>query len=712
MRIRWKFLLVLLAISLVPMLLIRWMGQRSMRELGSDLATRTRDVLIRETSLELKNLVEEHATILRRERDLVEMALQVQASELEKIFAGHSTQVAYTKTSGFESSNPGQSDTDPVRKKHIRRMGKMGSNLLDVSYEKLTEWIPSSVSRAEAGETINKISNMIPVYRSLEHKHPDLIFWQITAFENGIYTVYPALKRTPMMHGGLNADWYQITKKRKQIVWSKPDIDPFTMQIVFTVSVPFYQTDGDFVGVTAIVVPVDILLQEDEHIRKLSKNITSLLVRPENPNVAKTNSLRIIAREQVQKESYHHWRPSPEDEWLELNNPQQLETIIGDLQQQRTDVKKIFYLGQESLVAYGCIDEYQTALVVIVPEADVVAEAKAMESYVHARIGRQITVTRIMLSFVIILVICIAFILSRSVTENISMLVNAVRRVASGDFAVRVHIKSRDEIGELGRTFNHMVPELEERVAMKQALDVAMEIQQNLLPKEIPQINGLDIAGRSIYCDETGGDFYDFLEICNQPSDRIAVAIGDVSGHGISAALLMASVRAFFRSRVRQPGSVADIVSDVNHLVAEDTDETGHFMTLFYAEIAPGEKTLRWVRAGHDPAQYYDPATDQFEELRGNGMALGVDSQLKYEENAINRLSDGQILVLGTDGLWETQNEKGEMFGKERFKALIKQNAHLSAEELIASIIEGLLNFRKSIRQADDITLVVIKITA
>ncbi len=97
MRIRWKFLLVLLAISIIPMLLMRWMGQRSMRELGNDLATRTRDVLIRETSLELKNLVEEHATILRRERDLVEMALQVQASELEKIFAGPPTQIPSEK---------------------------------------------------------------------------------------------------------------------------------------------------------------------------------------------------------------------------------------------------------------------------------------------------------------------------------------------------------------------------------------------------------------------------------------------------------------------------------------------------------------------------------------------------------------------------------------------------------------------------------------
>jgi len=495
MRIRWKFLLILLAISLIPMFLMRWMGQHSMRELGNDLATRTRDVLIRETSLELKNLVEEHATILRRERDLVEMALQVQASELEKIFAGHTAQIAAGKSSGFGSVNPDRMENELDRGKHILRMGMMDGTPLDVSYEKLTEWIPSSVSKAEGAEIRSKISDIIPVYRSLENKHPDLIFWQFTAFENGIYTVFPAFKPLPMMRGGFKAAWYQLAKKRKQIVWSKPAIDPITMQMVFTVSVPFYKPDGDIVGVTAIAVPVDVFLQEDEHIRKLSNNIKSLLVRPEKQSTSGKNGIRILAREQLKNEMNHHWRALLEDEWLELDNSQQLESVIRDLQQENTGVRKISYMGQDSLLAYGSIDDYQTALLVIVPAADVVAEANAMESYVLTRIKRQITVTSIMLAIVILLVIGLAFILSRSITENISKLVNAVRRVASGDFAARVHIKSRDEIGELGRTFNHMVPELAERVAMKQALDVAMEVQQNLLPKEMPQVNGLDIAG-------------------------------------------------------------------------------------------------------------------------------------------------------------------------------------------------------------------------
>lgn len=193
MHIRWKFLLVLLAISLIPMLLMRWMGQHSMRELGRDLATRTSDVLIRETSLKLKNLVEEHAYILRRERDLVEMTLQVQASELEKIFAGHPAENLGRKAGLSRSGDHGRIEIELDRQKHILRMGMMNGTPLDVSYEKLTEWIPSGLGNVEAAEIRNKISDIIPVYRSLENKHPDLIFWQITGFENGIFNIFQLL---------------------------------------------------------------------------------------------------------------------------------------------------------------------------------------------------------------------------------------------------------------------------------------------------------------------------------------------------------------------------------------------------------------------------------------------------------------------------------------------------------------------------------------
>ena len=147
-----------------------------------------------------------------------------------------------------------------------------------------------------------------------------------------------------------------------------------------------------------------------------------------------------------------------------------------------------------------------------------------------------------------------------------------------------------------------------------------------------------DIFDRRIYCDETGGDLYHFLAPDRRNSGRIGIVVGDVSGHGISSALLMASVRAFLRSRIAQAGSIGEIISDVNRLLAHDTRETCQFMTLFYAEIDAGAKHIHWIRAGHDPAMLYDPDSDGFAELKGSGMALGIDARYDYRPQTVKSI--------------------------------------------------------------------------
>ena len=286
----------------------------------------------------------------------------------------------------------------------------------------------------------------------------------------------------------------------------------------------------------------------------------------------------------------------------------------------------------------------------------------------------------------------------------------AADRIARGNFDQPLPVKTRDEVGHLMRSFNTMMEQLKERIRLKAALDLAMEVQQNLLPKQSNSMPGLDIAGRSLYCDETGGDYYDFLEVCGRNSNHFGLAVGDVSGHGISAALLMASVRAFLRSRVTHLGGAADIITDVNRLVTADTRESGHFMTLFYAEIDPSSKTLYWVRAGHDPAFFYDPTSNAIEELRGEGIAIGIDANYAYRQSAKKGLSAGQILLIGTDGIWETRDDSGRMFGKTRLTDLIREYTSYSSERLIQAIMTALKDFRGSARQEDDVTLAVVKI--
>ena len=245
---------------------------------------------------------------------------------------------------------------------------------------------------------------------------------------------------------------------------------------------------------------------------------------------------------------------------------------------------------------------------------------------------------------------------------------------------------------------------------IKQSLDLAREVQQNLLPHKNPQMERLDIAGQSIYCDETGGDYYDFIISDRGENGSLAIAIGDVSGHGISSALLMATVRSSLRQRLTQPGGAGSIISDVNRQLAHDVEDSGQFMTLFYLMIDPTKKHLHWVRAGHDPAIFYDPGTDTFEELGGSGVALGVMEDSVFKAYTKTALRKGQIIFLSTDGIWESRNPKREMFGKNPICDIIRKNSSLSANEILNAVLESLKHFQQGAKIEDDITLVVIKI--
>jgi sigma-B regulation protein RsbU (phosphoserine phosphatase) len=261
----------------------------------------------------------------------------------------------------------------------------------------------------------------------------------------------------------------------------------------------------------------------------------------------------------------------------------------------------------------------------------------------------------------------------------------------------------------LMQNFNTMVSQLQERMRLKEALGLAMEVQQSLLPREAPRIEGFDITGQSIYCDETGGDYYDFIEFSELGQGRVGVAVGDVAGHGIAPALLMTTVRALLRSRIIQPGNLAQMITDVNRLLCIDTSESGNFMTLFFMLMDSDNREVQWVRAGHEPALVYDPSTDSFSELYGEGIALGVDETWSFQENRQELWSDSQIVLIGTDGIWETENPQGEGFGKKRLMEIIRQHKNRSSEEIVQAITDALAIHRDTAPQQDDVTMVVIK---
>jgi len=249
-----------------------------------------------------------------------------------------------------------------------------------------------------------------------------------------------------------------------------------------------------------------------------------------------------------------------------------------------------------------------------------------------------------------------------------------------------------------------------EQNQMRRSLDLAREVQQSLLPSSAPEVAGLDIAGKSIYREKTGGDYYDFLNFNNGSSKRVDIIIGDVAGHGLPSALLMITARALIRLRSSLAGSISDIVTDVNHHLSKDTGESGRFMTLFYLSIDLVNKSIKWVRAGHEPAILYNPYDDSFQELIGPGIPLGVDQARQFVECQKMGLAKGQIIVLNTDGIRETRNSRHEMFGNDSICEIIRQKKDAVADEIMNAILEERYNFQSNSNPEDDFTIVVIKV--
>lgn len=315
------------------------------------------------------------------------------------------------------------------------------------------------------------------------------------------------------------------------------------------------------------------------------------------------------------------------------------------------------------------------------------------------------------LLFTAAIIIVIGFIKSMitKITGAVQKLSVAAEDLANGVFSRPLSIQSHDEIGELTKSFNTMTAQIKKGVALQKAMGIAREVQQNFLPDARYLTEAIEYYGSCKYCQETGGDFFDFVTSKYAPG-KVGVVVGDVVGHGVGAALLMASIRAMVRTRNEQPGTIAEIMTDVNRVLCRDTAASSNFVTLFYVMVDPREKTLEWVRAGHDPGVLIYPDRREYHELKGKGVAMGLDENVRYESNVVKITNEKQLVVIGSDGAWEAQNGRGEMFGKQRVLDILLQNGQRDPETIINLINHEIDIFLEGAFPQDDITFAIIKI--
>jgi sigma-B regulation protein RsbU (phosphoserine phosphatase) len=491
--------------------------------------------------------------------------------------------------------------------------------------------------------------------------------------------------------------WFTRPKAAGKGTWSEPYLDEGAGNILMaTFSQPF-DLNGKFGGVTTVDIDLPRLHKTTQ--ASFSEALDFVILSEDGQFVFDPDASRIM-------------RKSIFDVAKEKNQPE-LAKLGKTMLDGHLGVAEIdgWDSGQRQWVFYSPIKSTNWVFACRFPESKVLADVRRRTAWSAAAFA--ITLFLIVLAVVTV---------SRFVVAPIVRLKEKVQEVGKGNLDVVIdEVSGTDELKQLAQSFNQMTAQLRaqvERLGREQAareriehdLAIAREIQQNLLPAGDPKNPRFDIAGRSKYCDATGGDYFDFIDVAESPAGTTVVAVGDVTGHGIAAALLMASARAALRVQAADaPGQLSLMLNKVNRLLSSD-NIPGRFMTMTLMVIDPDKLTVRWASAGHDPAIVFHPHNGRFEELDGADIPLGIFPETAYAEFTSKSLCPGDILLLGTDGIWETSNPAGEMFGKERLRDLIREIASRTASEMAEAIETRLDEYRGAGSQNDDITFVLIRI--
>jgi phosphoserine phosphatase RsbU/P len=308
----------------------------------------------------------------------------------------------------------------------------------------------------------------------------------------------------------------------------------------------------------------------------------------------------------------------------------------------------------------------------------------------------------------------IGVVLTRAITNTVSDLYRATQFVQEGNFTHKVQVTRRDQLGVLGDSFNSMtnsisrlIDEQKQLQRLENEISIASEVQNQLFPRNLPHVEGVEVEAICRAARTVSGDYYDFIQL--SPT-HVAFAIADISGKGISAALLMASLQAALRSQLLVPGSermsTAELVARLNkHLVINTGDD--RFATFFVAIYDTASRTLRYTNAGHLPGFCLSEGRTIY--LHKGGIVLGVVEDYEFDEETIV-VPPAAVLIAYSDGLIEPENAYGEQFGIPRLEAAAQRLRNAVPRKIAESLMVATEEWSGSPEQADDMTIVVAKL--
>ena len=708
MKLRWKTFIVLFCAGVLPLGLFVFFSANSTSKAIDAISSATKEKVSQEIEHSILRSAATFAMLLQQTRRGLEYAVLDLAQE-----ASHTLDASKNVEDIPQAPYYPNDFTDPGRAPagldklpgYAVHNDSQSKNLL-VSMQHPVVFLPGNSSGINM-KLAAELQCLTPALRQLRDVFGKVVLWVNIMLRDGPSLSFPGHALNEQSIDPNKA--YELARLNpwRKLNWSMPVMDPQTRQVVLKVSRAFVTENTGKEG----AVSVDARLESVFRIEDINESWINFVhcffvsIPLDKPDELIIQAERFAGPRQL-------WIKPAKRKVLKSEDQEAFGEFMQKIRHNTAGSANMPYNGVSSIWAYAKFDQ-DTRLVFIAPGSVAFSLPNRVDS-----IFRQFTSAQrysILFSSVLALALALgtAFVVARTFDRHLRIIVDAWRRLAAGDFNVRIRLPYyNDERGQLFESFNETVPRLAESVRMSQDLSLAQQVQHQLMPHHVPELPGIDLDGLSFSCVETGGDYYDYFmrnEIEETPGNKLAVVVGDVSGHGAGPAMLMVTARAFVRQRARHKGTPVEVVADVNRLLSHDVRDSGQFMTLFFLELDPDSLDFTWVRAGHEPAFLYDTATDSFEELGGRGISLGIIGSYRYRE-LHGRLKPGQIVIIGTDGIWEARNSQKNMYGKERFKECIRKHAHSTSRDIIHAVLVELETFTGSLDFEDDVTMVVLKV--
>ncbi|MDO9033820.1 MAG: SpoIIE family protein phosphatase [Methanoregula sp.] len=703
LRVREKILIIFLALSLISLLITGMLAfvtinrignyaEQSLSELGKDAVNDSTVALKNEAEINLMRIASDQAQITQLSFDDTAAEIDILAAQAVSL-----------------QNNPPLIPSTPSFTINNQPPNPLSGTVVFLA--------PGSTATPQSDE-YRTLAGMDDLLKAMKDADTDLKATYI-ATDSGIIRMYPWTSQHEAIYDPRIRLWFTNAKKSSGHVWSGPYVGATDKSVMFTCSRAIPTKYGTWVVASDVTVDT------------INANFENLMLDSNGYAVMVDSEGNVITSPDLTAGNTKWYEAFQTKNIFNNSNPEMVKIgrkmVDGESGIAHFWIDDDVYKGK-IYIAYAPVKSLNWSFAISVPALDIIEPAvktgikieiktREISDNVYAQTTQMLQILVGLFFILLIAVILLSVKLAKIITRPVELLRQGTVALGKGDLEYHLTIETGDEFEELAHSFNVMARDLKtnienlrlttadkERYAKE--MEIAKEIQDNFLPEFTPTIPGIELAATTLPAMEIGGDLYDFIPV---QKELWGLAIADVSGKGVSAALFMALCSTVIRVSGGAEADPSVVLERANQLIYAD-GRSSMFITIFYGVLDPANRKFTYVNAGHNPPMLVrgDPISVRTLE-EGRGIALGVvpEVKIKYAELV---LEPDDLIVMYTDGITEAFNPENEEFGEERLMDYLKNHRNDSVQEIIDGLVDEVRRFCGSRPQSDDITLVIVRV--